>query len=59
MPGSELQAGSVKQVPKQAMFILATLLVVLVLVLAIAWFDGGREEQRLIVEPVDVPERNS
>lgn len=24
--------------------------------LAIAWWDGGREEQRLIVQPVTLPE---
>ena len=32
------------------------LLVLLLLVLAFAWLDGGREEQRMIVEPVDLPE---
>ena len=32
------------------------LLVIVVLVLIIAWIDGGREEQRLIVEPVELPE---
>lgn len=31
-------------------------LVLVALVLVIAWYDGGREEQRLIVEPVKVPE---
>ncbi|QZH75634.1 MAG: hypothetical protein JY451_03225 [Erythrobacter sp.] len=29
------------------------------LVLLVAWWDGGREEQRLIVEPLDLPERDS
>ena len=24
--------------------------------LAVAWYDGGREQQRLIVEEVDLPE---
>ncbi len=38
------------------MIILA--LIVILLVLAVAWFDGGREEQRLIVEPVELPERD-
>lgn len=23
--------------------------------LALAWFDGGREEQRMIVQPVELP----
>jgi hypothetical protein len=32
------------------------LLALLVLVLVIAWIDGGREEQRMIVEPVPLPE---
>ena len=32
------------------------LVVLVVIVLVIAWIDGGREEPRLIVEPVDLPE---
>ena len=32
------------------------LLVLLVLFLAIAWYDGGREPQRLIEQPVELPE---
>ena len=31
-------------------------LVLLVLFLIIAWYDGGREPQRLIEQPVEVPE---
>ncbi len=31
------------------------LLAALVLVLLVAWYDGGRVEQRLIEEPVGVP----
>ena len=31
------------------------LLALLALVLVLAWFDGGREEQRMIIEPVDLP----
>jgi len=31
---------------------------VLVLLLVVAWIDGGRTEQRLIVEPVSVPENS-
>lgn len=41
------------------MIVLSVIGIALVLLLAVAWFDGGREEQRLIVEPVDLPERNS
>jgi hypothetical protein len=29
------------------------------LVLLVAWWDGGREEQRLIVESLDLPEEVS
>jgi len=31
------------------------LLVLLVLFLAIAWYDGGREPQRLIEQPAELP----
>jgi hypothetical protein len=31
------------------------LLVLLMLFLAIAWYDGGREPQRLIEQPVELP----
>ncbi len=31
-------------------------LTVLALFLALAWYDGGREEQRLIEQPVALPE---
>ncbi|MGB3165194.1 MAG: hypothetical protein WBA68_00240 [Alteraurantiacibacter sp.] len=34
---------------------IAALVLVLAL-LGLAWFDGGQQEQRLIVEPVQVPE---
>ena len=30
--------------------------VLLVLFLIVAWYDGGREPQRLIEQPVDLPE---
>lgn len=33
-----------------------TVLTVLALFLALAWYDGGREEQRLIEQPVALPE---
>ena len=32
------------------------LLALLVLFLAIAWYDGGREPQRMIEQPVELPE---
>ena len=32
------------------------LLALLLLFLAIAWYDGGREPQRLIEQPVELPE---
>lgn len=32
------------------------LLVLLMLFLVVAWIDGGRREQRMIVVPVPVPE---
>jgi hypothetical protein len=31
------------------------LLVLLVLFLALVWYDGGREPQRLIEQPVELP----
>ncbi len=31
------------------------LLALLGLVLVFAWIDGGREEQRMIIEPVELP----
>ena len=30
--------------------------VLLVLLLIVAWYDGGREPQRLIEQPVELPE---
>jgi hypothetical protein len=36
--------------------ILAALVLVLVAVLVFAWIDGGREEPRMIEEPVALPE---
>jgi hypothetical protein len=36
--------------------ILAALVLVLVALVAFAWIDGGREEPRLIEQPVDLPE---
>jgi len=31
------------------------LLVLLVVILLVAWIDGGREPQRMIEQPVDLP----
>jgi hypothetical protein len=36
--------------------ILIALAVVLIAALGLAWYDGGREPQRLMTEPVDLPE---
>jgi hypothetical protein len=36
--------------------ILIALAVILVAALGLAWYDGGREPQRLMIEPVDLPE---
>jgi len=32
------------------------MLALLVVLLAVAWYDGGREPQRLIEQPVELPE---
>ncbi len=32
-----------------------SLLVLLVVIVVFAWIDGGREEPRMIVEPVELP----
>jgi hypothetical protein len=32
------------------------LVVLLALILALVWYDGGREPQRLIEQPVELPE---
>nr|WP_279323136.1 hypothetical protein [Altererythrobacter segetis] len=36
--------------------ILTVLAVLIVAVLAFAWIDGGREQQRMIEQPVPLPE---
>jgi hypothetical protein len=36
------------------MSIVVILLIFGLLLVALAWFDGGQEEQRLIIEPVDL-----
>ena len=38
------------------MSIVAIILVLLLGLLVLAWIDGGREEGRLIVEPVTLPD---
>jgi len=35
------------------------LVLALAAMLGVAWYDGGRQEQRLIVQPVTLPEGNS
>ena len=41
------------------MTIVVLVALALAVMLGVAWYDGGREEQRLIVEPVSLPEGNS
>ena len=41
------------------MSLLFVALGLIVLLLAVAWFDGGRVEQRLIEEPVELPGANA
>jgi hypothetical protein len=36
--------------------ILIALAAILIAALGLAWYDGGREPQRLMTEPVDLPE---
>ena len=36
--------------------ILTVLAIVVVAVIAFAWIDGGREQQRMIEQPVSLPE---
>jgi hypothetical protein len=36
--------------------ILAALVFVLIAIVAFAWIDGGREEPRMIEQPVELPE---
>lgn len=36
--------------------LLTTLAVIVVAVLAFAWVDGGREQQRMIERTIDLPE---
>ncbi len=38
------------------MSVLIVILVLFLGLLALAWYDGGREEERLIVEPLELPE---
>jgi hypothetical protein len=39
--------------------LVALTIAVLVIVLALAWYDGGREEQRMIVQPVELMEQGA
>lgn len=47
--------GLAKTVAMSRKTIRLVLAVLLVLFLALAWYDGGREPQRLIEQPVDLP----
>ena len=55
MSGCEKEIGNSIAVPHRRT-IIVTLLVLAGLLLFVAWWDGGREDQRLITQPVDVPE---
>ncbi|AKQ42132.1 hypothetical protein CP97_09045 [Aurantiacibacter atlanticus] len=50
------ETGYCRKVSKRLMFLLTVTGLAMLLLLVVAWFDGGQEEQRLIVEPVSVPE---
>ena len=39
--------------------LVALTLLLLAALLALAWYDGGREEQRMIVQPVDLTEQGA
>lgn len=41
------------------MTIVIFVVLALAIVLGVAWYDGGRQQQRLIVEEVSMPEGNS
>ena len=53
--GFEKENGNVRVVPNRRS-IVVTLLVLTGLLLFVAWWDGGREDQRLITQPLSVPE---
>ncbi|MGB3797534.1 MAG: hypothetical protein WA957_14675 [Alteraurantiacibacter sp.] len=41
------------------MSIVVLLVLAIAVVLGVSWYDGGRQEQRLIVDPVTLTEGNS
>ncbi|WP_272914660.1 hypothetical protein [Aurantiacibacter rhizosphaerae] len=41
------------------MTIVVLCVLAIAVILGVAWYDGGRQEQRLIVEPVSMTESNS
>jgi hypothetical protein len=43
-------------VAKRPMSVLFVVIVLALGLVALAWIDGGREEQRLVVEPVSLPD---
>ena len=53
MSGSTLKTSEV--VAKRRNIVAIAVLVMLAVVLALAWYDGGREEQRMIEQPVELP----
>ena len=52
------QPGNLSKVSKRRMSIVILVVLAVAVILGVAWYDGGREEQRLIVEPVTLPEGN-
>jgi len=46
-------------VAKRLMSLVLILLLFAALAIGLAWYDGGREEQRLIVEPIELPEQGA
>lgn len=52
--GARTKTGMCCKVSKRLIFMLIAM--GLLVLLLVAWFDGGRVEQRMIVEPVNVPE---
>ena len=49
--------GWVQKVSKRVLITLV--LVMLFIVLGVAWYDGGQQEQRLIAQPIELPESDT
>lgn len=56
-PCATRETGNCCKVSKRQMFLTGAIALAVLLLLAVAWLDGGREEQRMIVEPVALPEK--